>query len=77
MVAPADETSSINKLVKKHGVTPYHICFETPDIDLAFEEMTKDGFIPLFRPVEAAAFGDRRICYFYKKETGYLELVES
>lgn len=77
LVSPADETSSVNKIVGKHGVTPYHVCYETPDIDLAFDSLTEEGFIPLFRPVEAAAFGDRRICYFYKKEFGYLELVEA
>lgn len=76
LVQPADEASSVNKIVSKRGVTPYHVCYETPDIDSAFEELTEAGFIPLFRPVEAIAFEGRRICYFFKKETGYLELVE-
>ena len=76
LVQPADETSSVNKIVSKRGVTPYHLCYETPDIDRSFDELMEEGFIPLFRPVEAIAFGDRRICYFFKKETGYLELVE-
>lgn len=76
LVQPADETSSVNKIVSARGVTPYHVCYETADIDLAFDELLEAGFIPLFRPVEAVAFQDRRICYFFKKDTGYLELVE-
>ena len=76
LVQPADETSSVNKIVSARGVTPYHLCYETADIDTAFDELTEEGFIPLFRPVEAVAFGGRRICYFFKKEVGYLELVE-
>ena len=77
LVAPVDQTSSVNKILKARGVTPYHLCYETPDIDQSFEEMMEDGFIPLFRPVEATAFNNRRICYFFKKEIGYLELAES
>ncbi len=76
LVEPLNEKSSVNKTLAKTGVAPYHQCFEVPDIDKAFEQMTEgNGFIPLFRPVEAIAFNNRLICYFYKKEVGFVELV--
>ena len=76
LVEPLNDKSSVNKTLAKTGVAPYHQCFEVPDIDKAFEQMTDDmGFIPLFRPVEAVAFNNRLICYLYKKEIGFVELV--
>lgn len=76
LVQPVDDTCSVNKIVKSRGVSPYHLCYETDDIDQAFCNLMEQGYIPLFRPVEAIAFENRRICYFFKKESGYLELVE-
>lgn len=75
LVEPIDEQSSINKILKRNGVSPYHICYEVSDIEKAYSELVEDGFVPLFRPVEAAAINDRLICYLYKKEIGYIELV--
>jgi methylmalonyl-CoA/ethylmalonyl-CoA epimerase len=75
LVEPIDEHSSINKILKRNGVSPYHICYEVSDIEKAYSGLVEDGFVPLFRPVEAAAINDRLICYLYKKEIGYIELV--
>jgi methylmalonyl-CoA/ethylmalonyl-CoA epimerase len=76
LIEPVDENSSVNKILKNNkGATPYHICYEVDDIDEVFTEMTELGYTPLFRPVEAAAFGNRQIAYFYKKEIGFIETV--
>lgn len=77
LVEPLDEKSSVNKILKKNGVCPYHICYETDSINTDFDLMCEQGYIPLFRPVKAVAFGDRLICYFYKKEIGFIELLNS
>ncbi len=76
MVEPIDERSSVNKILKRNGVSPYHICYEVDDINVAFNELVEaQGYIPLFRPVEAAAMNDRLICYLYKETIGFIELV--
>lgn len=76
LVEPIDERSSVNKILKRNGVAPYHVCYEVDDINLAFDELTDvQGYIPLFRPVEAAAMDNKLICYLYKKEVGFIELV--
>jgi len=77
LVEPLDEKSSINKILKKNGVCPYHICYETDSINADFDLMCERGYTPLFRPVKAAAFDNRLICYFYKKEIGFIELLNS
>ncbi|WP_316746445.1 VOC family protein [Pedobacter gandavensis] len=76
LIQPVDELSSVNKILKKTGVAPYHVCYEVPDIHLAYEELVETlDFIPLFRPVEAIALENRLICYLYKKDVGFIELV--
>jgi methylmalonyl-CoA/ethylmalonyl-CoA epimerase len=75
LVEPLDEDSSLSKTLKKNGVSPYHICYETDDIDDSFDRLLEMGYTPLFRPVEAAAFDDRQVCYFYRQDIGYIEVV--
>ena len=75
LVEPLTEKSSVNKLLNKNGVSPYHLCYEVDDIEMVYDEMIEAGFIPLFRPVEAIAFNNRLICYLYHQAIGYIELV--
>lgn len=74
LVEPYEDNKTMQKMVKR-GVTPYHICYMVDDIREAYEEMLDNDLIPLFKPVEAPAFGNRLICYFWKSEMGFIELV--
>jgi methylmalonyl-CoA/ethylmalonyl-CoA epimerase len=64
------------KLLALNGVSPYHVCFETGDIYSDAEKLVSEGYEKLFEPVECQALGGKKICYFHKKETGYIELTE-
>ena len=75
LVEPYEDNRTMQKMLKR-GVTPYHTCYATSDIMAAYEEMLDNDFTPLFKPVPAPAFDNRRICYFFKQETGFVELVE-
>ena len=76
LIEPLTPASSVNKILAGSGVTPYHVCYEVLDIYVAFEILESLGFIPLFRPVEAKALNNRLICYFYRKDFGYLEILQ-
>jgi len=75
LIEPATEKSSIHKILKKNGVHPYHCCYEVEDIEKSFDQFAEDGFTPLFRPVEAIALDNRLICYFYRSDVGFIELL--
>jgi methylmalonyl-CoA/ethylmalonyl-CoA epimerase len=75
LVAPVDENSPIVKTLDKMGVTPYHVCYETDDIEQSVIALKKQHFLPLFKPVEAIAFGNRAICYLYHQHVGLIELL--
>ena len=77
LVEPYEDNRSMQRLLKKQGCGPYHMCYIVRDINVAYQKLLEQDFIPLFQPVDAAAFNGRRICYFFKQETGYIELVEA
>ena len=74
-VEPYPENTTMLNMLKK-GATPYHTCYAVPDIQVTFEQLKELGFTPLFNPVPAPAFDNRLICYFWKKDTGLIEIVE-
>lgn len=77
LVSPLEGKSPVDGFLEKIGVTPYHLCYEVDDIDVAVEDMCEEGFIPLFMPVESVAMEKRKICYLYKRTVGYIEIVNS
>ena len=77
LIAAIDETSPIVKILEKAGVSTYHVCYETDDIQSAVGELRKQKYISLFNPVEAIALSNRKICYLYNKNVGLIELVEA
>jgi len=75
LVEPYPENETMLKMLKK-GATPYHTCYRVPDIQAAYHQLKDLGFVPLFSPVEAPAFDNGLICYFWKNDIGLLEIVE-
>lgn len=74
LVEPYEDNKTMQKMLKR-GVTPYHTCYEVDDVNAAYEEMLDNDFTPLFKPVSAPAFNNRLICYFWKSDIGFIELV--
>lgn len=76
LVEPYENNKSLRKMLTQRGNAPYHMCYEVEDVEALFDELSeKEGWMPLFRPVEAVAFGNRLITYFYNAQIGYVEFV--
>ena len=63
------------KLFERNGVMPYHLCFESADIYSTCNMLVANGYEKLFEPVMVNALGGKMICYLFKKEIGYIEIV--
>ena len=74
LVEPYEDNKTMQKMLKK-GVSPYHTCYQVEDMATAHAFLAEKGFTPLFPPVEAPAFGNRLICYFWRGDIGLVELV--
>ncbi len=75
LVQPYEDNRTMQKMLAKRGVGPYHICYAVDNVESAYNEMISQDWLPLFKPVAAPALGNRLICYFFKQEIGYIELV--
>ncbi len=76
LISPHDNTSPVCKNLQKNGVSPYHICYETANLEESILELKKQKFIMVSKPVSAVAFGGKRVCFLFSKSTGLIELVE-
>ncbi len=75
LLTPAKEKSPIDSYLKKIGPTPYHICYETDDMDNSISELLKCGFTLLSKPDVSVPLKGK-VCFLYKIEIGMIELIE-
>ncbi len=76
LVQPFEENANMRKLLTKRGVSPYHLCYEVEDVQAIYSQLSEtEGWLPIFAPVEAVAFGNRKITYFLNSETGFIEFL--
>lgn len=76
LVGPYEDNKTMRKMLKKQGNGPYHTCYKVDDVQKIYEAMEDDGWYAMFKPVEAIAFNNKKICYLFKDEVGYVEIVE-
>ena len=77
LLEPGEETSPVTKILRNNGVTPYHICYETDDLEQAIADLKARRFLVVVKPVEAVAIENRKVCFLYHKDVGLIELVEA
>ncbi len=76
LISPYNETSPVCKNLQKNGVSPYHICYVTENLEESITELKKQKFIMVSKPSPAVAFCGNRVCFLFSKSTGLIELVE-
>jgi methylmalonyl-CoA/ethylmalonyl-CoA epimerase len=76
LVAPLNDASPVVGHLRKSGPSPYHICYETQNIEQKTAAMRGEGFMLVEDCREAAALGGRRVAFLYSSRVGLIELVE-
>lgn len=76
LVAPFPDNLSLRKMLTHQPGGPYHVCYSTDTFESSLEALLAGGWVVLFSPVAAPAMGGRRICYLWKRELGFVELLE-
>ncbi len=77
LLEPIGDQSPVARTLATSGVTPYHICYEVPDIEEAIATLRSQRFLLVNGPVPACALDNRRIAFLFQKNTGLIELLES
>lgn len=79
LISPSDIDSPIDNILEKNGPSPYHICYEVPNIDDACKMLRKEGWVIIRKPALAPAInleGSAKVVFLYEKNMGLIELVE-
>ena len=76
LVAPNGEPNPVDGILKKNGSAPYHICYETNDMQKDILELKKSGYMIIKKPEEAPAIDGGRVAFLYSAAAGMIELVE-
>jgi len=76
LVQPTDKTSPVYNILKRAGVSAYHFCYETGNLQKSIEDLEKQDFKILVEPVKAIAFNNRKISFLYHIDIGIIELLE-
>lgn len=77
LVAPEGPSSPVDGILKKAGSMPYHICYETSDIDMEISALTENRLFTLIQPpAPAPAIGGNRVAFLWNRAVGLIELVE-
>ena len=79
LVAPMNkkQESPVDQYLSNAVGIPYHICYESDNLDAEIEELKTQGYKVVIEPRPAVAFGDRRVVFMMNIGFGLIEIVEN
>lgn len=76
LVCPVNNESVAWKLLKKYGNSPYHICYETENLESGIERLTNKGYVVTAEPEVAIGINGLKVAFLMGRDMGLIELVE-
>lgn len=76
LVSPQSPASVVADLFKKFRNSPYHICYESADLERDMKNLQEEGFVAIDIPKPAIAFDNHRVVFMMNSSVGLIELVE-
>lgn len=76
LLEPLDETSPVKGILKKNGNSPYHMCYAVDDLKETIEDMRKEGFRPLGKPVPGHGLDDALMVFLYNINFGLIQIMQ-
>ena len=77
LVAPLDkkQKSPVDQYLENAIGTPYHICYQSGDVDNEIKQLESQGFKVIIEPKPAVAFGGKRVVFMMNIGFGLMEIV--
>lgn len=76
LVQPGNNNQKLIGLVNKNGDHLYHICYETENFDVEYENMIKKGAIVIKDKKKAIALNNKTVAFFYLRKGLIIELLQ-
>lgn len=75
LICPNGKESPVYGLLAKYKNMPYHLCFESDDIEADLQLLQSNGFVIFQEPLIAPAIGDKTVVFLVHRNAGIVELV--
>ena len=75
LVAPQSPDCPIYGLMKQYKNSPYHICFESEDLDGDVARLKQSGWSVFLPPAPAPAIDGRNVVFLIHRSAGIIEIV--
>lgn len=76
LVEPASEESPLYPLLKRYKNSPYHICFETEDMEEDLKDLEIKGFRMFIDRQTAPCLDGRDVIFLMHPDMGMIELLD-
>ena len=77
LVSSAGEMSAVEGLIKRFWNSPYHMCYESNDLEKDTKVLEGEGFYQIDQPNPVPALDNRKSCMFINNQIGMIELIEN
>lgn len=75
LVSPASLDSPVSSIVNKSN-TPYHICYESLNIEESIKCLINNGYTLFKAPQEAKAIKNKKAAFLFSRDIGLIEIIE-
>lgn len=76
LISPFSKDSVVAELMKKIGNSPYHICYETDNIDETIKDLSAQHYVMCSELSPAPALDGRNVCFMIHPYLGMIELLD-
>lgn len=76
LVSPLNQDSVVFQTLKKNGEGPYHVCYQTNNLEQSLINLTEQGYFVIQEPTTAIALENSKVAFLYMAGVGIIELVE-
>ena len=79
LVAPLNQKqeSPVDQYLSNAIWIPYHICYQSEDLNKEIKQLESQGFKMVIEPKPAVAFGSRKVVFMMNIGFGLMEIVET
>lgn len=75
LVSPKSQQSVVANLIKTYKNAPYHICYETDELESDLARLEQAGFMRIDEPTPAPAIDGRKVMFLLSASAGMIELL--
>ena len=76
LIEPSGPESPMYRLLKKYKNTPYHICYETENLEETITRLEETGYVIVQEPLKAPCIENRCVAFLMGSDMGIIELLE-